>query len=88
MADLRHHEGQEHHTSFPELPTSQPPKSRGQRKATYYLQALDSEEGVLVRPRSSHDGLAICDADLPWVCEQHPDRVERDCEEVPEEQNW
>ena len=50
------------------------------------MRALHCEKRVFVRARAAEDGLAVDDADLARVCEEHPDGVEGDDEEVPEEQ--
>ena len=48
------------------------------------MHCLDSEERVLVRAWPPVYGLAVDGADLSWVGEEHPDRVERDGEKVAE----
>ena len=53
---------------------------------THHLQTLHREERVLVRARAAENGLAVLDGDLARVREEHPDGVERHCEEVAEEQ--
>ena len=55
---------------------------RGERGGTYHLHALHCEERVFVGAWAAEDGLAVDDADLARVREEHPDRVERDGEEV------
>ena len=60
---------------------------RGGGTPTHHLQALHREERVLVRARAAEDGLAVLDGDLARVREEHPDGVERDGEEVAEEQD-
>lgn len=53
---------------------------------THHLQAFERQEGVLVWSRACEHGLAVNLTDSPRVCEKHPDCVERNREEVPEEQ--
>ncbi len=57
--------------------------------ATHHLYARERQERPFVGPRASVERLPVrgC-AHLPWVGEQDPDRVERNSEEVPEQQEW
>ena len=56
-----------------------------EKGVTHHLHALHCEKRVLVRAWTTQDGLAVDDADLPRVREEHPDRIERDGEEVAEQ---
>ena len=60
-----------------------------QRDATHHLHALDRQQRPLVRPGPPVERLPVrgC-AHLPRMREEDPDRVERDGEEVAEEQEW
>ena len=59
---------------------------RGERGGTYHLHALHCEERVFVGAWATQDGLAVDDADLARVREEHPYGVEGNDKEVPEEQ--
>ena len=59
------------------------------RHRTHHLHALKRQERPLVGPGAPEERFPIRGrAHFPWVSEENPDRVERDGEEVSEEENW
>ena len=64
-------------------------EKEGTANGTHHLHAPYRQQRPLIRARTAEHRLPIlARADAPRVREEHPDRVERDGEEVAEEHEW